>query len=147
MEPEPEPEPQPQEGIFIPPDFYCPITGELMVDPVTDQAGHTYEKTSILKWLRVKNVSPLTQTPLYEQDLTNNIAMKRSIDSIRDKLQSYQLKIESKIMDTKLAPYKEKLDEVIKKIQVLYFFLVLAIFPIFYLNISNLKKYGFILIM
>ena len=107
-----EPEPEPQEGIFIPPDFYCPITGELMVDPVTDQAGHTYEKTSILKWLRVKNVSPLTQTPLYEQDLTNNIAMKRSIDSIRDKLQSYQLKIESKIMDTKLAPYKEKLDEV-----------------------------------
>ena len=27
------------------------------------------------------------------------------------------------------------------------FFLVLAIFPIFYLNISNLKKFGFILIM
>ena len=23
-------------------DFYCPITGELMVDPVTDKYGHTY---------------------------------------------------------------------------------------------------------
>ena len=105
-------EPEPQESIFIPPDFYCPITGELLVEPVTDQAGHTYEKTSILKWLGVKNVSPLTQAPLYPDDLTDNIAMKRSIDSIRDKLQSDQLKIESKIMNTKLAPYKEKLDEI-----------------------------------
>jgi len=107
-----EPEPEPEERIFIPPDFYCPITGDLLVDPVTDPAGHTYEKNSILKWLEVKNVSPLTQTPLYEQDLTDNIAMKRSIDSIRDKLQSDQLKVESTIMDTKLAPYKEKLDEI-----------------------------------
>ena len=107
-----EPEPEPQERIFIPPDFYCPITGELLVEPVTDPAGHTYEKTSILKWLEVKNVSPLTQGPLYSHDLTDNIALKRSIDSIRDKLQSDQLKIESKIMDTKLAPYKEKLDEI-----------------------------------
>jgi hypothetical protein len=109
---EPEPEPEPEERIFIPPDFYCPITGDLLVEPVTDPAGHTYEKTSILKWLGVKNVSPLTQAPLYPDDLTDNIAMKRSIDSIRDKLQSDQLKVESKIMDTKLAPYKEKLDEI-----------------------------------
>ena len=71
-----EPEPEPEERIFIPPDFYCPITGDLLVDPVTDPAGHTYEKNSILKWLEVKNVSPLTQTPLYEQDLTDNIAIK-----------------------------------------------------------------------
>ena len=35
---EPEPEPQ-QERIFIPPDFYCPITGELLQNPVSDPAG------------------------------------------------------------------------------------------------------------
>lgn len=107
-----EPEPEPQERIFIPPDFYCPITGELLVEPVTDPAGHTYEKNSIIKWLELKNVSPLTQGPLYDHELSDNIALKRSIDSIRDKLQSDQLKIESKIMDTKLAPYKEMLDEI-----------------------------------
>ena len=107
-----EPEPESQERIFIPPDFYCPITGELLEDPVSESSGHTYERKSILKWLEVKNVSPLTQGPLYPDDLTDNIAMKRSIDSIRDKLQSDQLKIESKIMDTKLAPYKETLEEI-----------------------------------
>ena len=44
--------------------------------------------------------------------LTENIGMKRSIVSIRDKLQSDQLKIDSQVMGEKLTPYKKKLDEV-----------------------------------
>ncbi len=36
MEPEPESETESEsEKIFIPPDFYCPITGELLVEPVS----------------------------------------------------------------------------------------------------------------
>ena len=59
-----EPEPEPEGKIFIPPDFYCPITGELLVEPVSEPSGHTYEKDSILQWLKIKNVSPLTKHPL-----------------------------------------------------------------------------------
>ena len=31
-----------EQTIFIPPDFYCPITGDIMVDPVSDNGGHTF---------------------------------------------------------------------------------------------------------
>jgi hypothetical protein len=80
---------------FVPPDFYCPITGELMVDPVSDPEGHTYEKSQILTWLSTSKTSPITRSPLNKEDLTDNIAMKRSIESIREKLTEDQLKIDS----------------------------------------------------
>ena len=38
-------------AIFVPNEFYCPITGELMKDPVTEPEGHTYEREAIMKWL------------------------------------------------------------------------------------------------
>ena len=41
--------------IFVPNELYCPITGELMVDPVSDPNGHTYERKAILKWLSKNN--------------------------------------------------------------------------------------------
>ena len=106
---EPEPEPSHEEKIFIPPDFYCPITGELLIEPVSDPSGHTYEKNSILEWLKIKNESPLTKQPLYPSQLTDNIAMKRSIDSLRDKIHGDQLKIESRIIEERLEPFKSTL--------------------------------------
>ena len=36
--------------IFVPDDFYCPISGELMIDPVSDHEGHSYEEHYILEW-------------------------------------------------------------------------------------------------
>lgn len=104
MEPGPE-----SEKIFIPPDFYCPITGELLVNPVSEPSGHTYEKDSILEWLKIKNESPLTKQPLHESQLNDNLAMKRSIDSIRHKIQEDQLKIESRIVEERLEPFKSVL--------------------------------------
>ncbi len=107
-----EPEPEPQERIFIPQDFYCPITGELLQNPVSDPAGHTYEKESILKWLSTKKESPITREYLEPTMLTDNTALKRSIDSIRDKIQSDQLKIDSRLCEETLEPYMSKLDEI-----------------------------------
>ena len=34
----------------IPPDFICPITQELMRDPVNTLSGHSYERDAILQW-------------------------------------------------------------------------------------------------
>lgn len=39
--------------------FLCPITQELMVDPVTAEDGNTYERSAIEKWLSTKDTSPL----------------------------------------------------------------------------------------
>ena len=96
---------------FVPPDFYCPITGELMVEPVSDPEGHTYEKSVILTWLSTKETSPLTRSPLKKRDLKDNLAMKRSIDSIREKLTEDQLKIDSILSEETMAPYVSKIGE------------------------------------
>ena len=33
---------------FVPKEFYCPITGELMINPMSDQNGKSYEKEIII---------------------------------------------------------------------------------------------------
>ena len=44
----------------LPEDFVCPITQELMQDPVFASDGHTYERSALVCWLKVKNTSPKT---------------------------------------------------------------------------------------
>ena len=38
----------------VPKPFVCPITQEIMRDPVILSDGHTYEKTAIEKWFETK---------------------------------------------------------------------------------------------
>ena len=38
----------------------CPITTELMIDPVIDAAGHTYERACIERWFSEGHVSSPT---------------------------------------------------------------------------------------
>ena len=63
-----------------PDDFRCPITLELMTDPVTIETGHTYERSSILKWLRAGNsICPKTGEQVVSMDVVPNIALRRLI--------------------------------------------------------------------
>ena len=41
-------------------DLRCPITLEVMRDPVMAADGHSYEREAILRWLRGHRTSPLT---------------------------------------------------------------------------------------
>jgi len=68
----------------VPDSYYCPLTFELMVDPVIDPDGHSYERTAIEEWLRINPVSPMTRSLLTIGDLRPNRALKESIDKIRD---------------------------------------------------------------
>ena len=44
-----------------PTEYFCPITQELMFDPVSTADGHTYERAAIKRWLsKGKRTSPLT---------------------------------------------------------------------------------------
>jgi len=47
-------------GMRIRDEFLCPITHDLLREPVVANDGHTYEKSAIEKWLRTKNLSPMT---------------------------------------------------------------------------------------
>jgi hypothetical protein len=68
--------------------FYCPITHELMVDPVIDPEGNSYEKQAIENWIRQSGKSPITRTALSINDLRPNRALKTAINEYRDSVQS-----------------------------------------------------------
>ena len=52
------PNPQPAPLEELPEDFVCPITQELMCDPVIASDGHTYERSALERWLQSKMTSP-----------------------------------------------------------------------------------------
>lgn len=61
--------------------FYCPIMGEIMVEPVETLCGQTFERKAIEKWLEDGNsLCPLTKTPLNKSDLRTNRTLKQSIE-------------------------------------------------------------------
>lgn len=59
--------------------FKCPLTKDIMSDPVTDFEGNSYEREAILKYLNGHSTSPVTGAPLYPSDLTPNAALKEKI--------------------------------------------------------------------
>ena len=63
-----------------PPSFLCPITDEIMVDPVICSDGHSYERSAIEDWLRCHDRSPQTNAPLSNKDLTPNHALRNAIE-------------------------------------------------------------------
>ncbi|XP_033105844.1 WD repeat, SAM and U-box domain-containing protein 1-like [Anneissia japonica] len=67
------------QGGSIPDEYLCPITREVMKDPVICADGFTYERTSIESWLRKNNSSPMTNSPLVNCHLTPNRSLKTII--------------------------------------------------------------------
>jgi len=63
----------------IPNEWLCPITTEIMINPVIGRDGHTYEKEAIEKWLDNKNTSPITNVVMHKDDLVPNIALRKII--------------------------------------------------------------------
>ncbi|KAG6401677.1 hypothetical protein SASPL_138541 [Salvia splendens] len=63
-----------------PEDFRCPISLELMTDPVTVATGQTYDRVSIQKWLKSGNfVCPKTGERLASTELVPNTSLKKLI--------------------------------------------------------------------
>ena len=61
--------------------FLCPITRDVMVDPVVCADGHTYERASIAKWLEMHVTSPKTNARLPNRNLLPNHALRQQIES------------------------------------------------------------------
>lgn len=57
----------------------CPITQDIMVDPVVAEDGHSYERDAIKKWFQKKNTSPLTNKRLYSKKLIPNHNLRSQI--------------------------------------------------------------------
>ncbi|CAF4394633.1 unnamed protein product [Rotaria socialis] len=68
--------------ISAPPrDFLCPITRELMQNPVLlIEDGHSYELHALQRWLRDHNSSPMTNKPLRDRRFVHNFNLKNAIE-------------------------------------------------------------------
>jgi hypothetical protein len=72
----------------LPISFYCPLTLELMRDPVIDKEGNSYEREAIVGWLSKNQSSPVTRTTMTANDLAPNRALQESILAIAKDLPS-----------------------------------------------------------
>jgi len=69
-----------QEHDRLPKDFFCPITLDVMEDPVTAADGVTYERTAIEAWMARKGAVGIYRTPLTSRELHTNRALKAAIE-------------------------------------------------------------------
>ena len=72
-------------SVHVPDGYVCPITRELMRDPVFCGDGHTYERDAISVWLMTKDTSPKTGCVLETKALIPNFALRSAIDDLRNR--------------------------------------------------------------
>ncbi|KAK4734750.1 hypothetical protein R3W88_009011 [Solanum pinnatisectum] len=81
--------------------FYCPITGDVMEDPVETSSGQIFERIAIEKWLADGNkLCPLTKKHLKLSDLRSNKTLHQSIEEWKNRnimitIASLKLKIQT----------------------------------------------------
>ncbi|KAL9360860.1 hypothetical protein Peur_048983 [Populus x canadensis] len=69
-----------RETVLCPEEFKCPLSKELMRDPVVLATGQTYDRPFIQKWLKAGNrTCPLTQQVLSHTILTPNLLIREMI--------------------------------------------------------------------
>lgn len=92
-------------------EFLCPITLELLTDPVIAADGFTYERSAIEEWLSSGKVtSPSTNEPLLNQSLVSNHQVRKQLENLS--IADLSRFIEYYIFDVVFCPlYRDKLDE------------------------------------
>ena len=60
-------------------DYRCPITQEIMTDPVIIESGITYERDAITTWLRDHTTCPMTNSIVNPTTIISNIGMRNTI--------------------------------------------------------------------
>lgn len=64
----------------IPDAYICPLTLEMMQDPVMSRYGFSFERSAILKWIACgKFCCPLTRQPLHLYDIVTNHYLRTQI--------------------------------------------------------------------
>ncbi|XP_065880946.1 U-box domain-containing protein 44 [Euphorbia lathyris] len=77
--------------------FVCPLTKQVMRDPVTSENGQTFEREAIERWFREcresgkKLVCPLTQKELKSAELKPSIALRNTIEEWTARNEAVQL--------------------------------------------------------
>jgi hypothetical protein len=64
----------------IPQEFICPISMDIMKNPVICEDGYSYDKTNILNWLKTSSTSPMTREKMSLERILPNESLKNAID-------------------------------------------------------------------
>lgn len=73
-------------------DFRCPISLEIMVDPVTAADGYSYERSQIKTWFDTGNkTSPKTNLVLEHTFVNPNQILKQQIREYTEKIEQQRL--------------------------------------------------------
>jgi hypothetical protein len=91
----------------IPEEYMCPISGEMMKDPVMTKNGHNYERKEIEEWIEKSGTDPQDRSELRKSDLRPNRQLKEAIERHKKEVK------EQKSKGDKNTPkeYKERIEE------------------------------------
>lgn len=84
--------------------FLCPLTKQIMRDPVTLESGATFECQAILKWFKESDSSgrrlicPVTRKELSSTELNPSIALKNTIDEWMHRNEAAKLDVARKLL-------------------------------------------------
>ncbi|XVF43310.1 hypothetical protein PTKIN_Ptkin02bG0030100 [Pterospermum kingtungense] len=78
--------------------FFCPLTKQVMDDPVTIESGVTYERKTIMEWFNsfthVEDIiCPTTGMRLTSRVLSTNVALKTTIEEWKDRNEAARIKV------------------------------------------------------
>jgi hypothetical protein len=73
-----------------PQNYICPLTLQLMDDPVNDICGHCFERRAIQDWLEFRGVCPISRKPMERHDLFHNGHLKLRIQEWKEDRPLYQ---------------------------------------------------------
>lgn len=75
-------------------EYICPISFDLLLDPVICTDGHSYERKNIETWFKNHDTSPKTNNKLESKTLIPNHALRSSIESLVEKEEINKLLVE-----------------------------------------------------
>ncbi|XVF03112.1 hypothetical protein REPUB_Repub04eG0232800 [Reevesia pubescens] len=78
--------------------FFCPLTKQIMDDPVTIESGVTYERKAITEWFETFSqlediICPTTGMKLTSRVLSTNVALKTTIEEWKDRNEAKRIKV------------------------------------------------------
>ena len=99
-----------------PNEFECPITHQIMMDPVTADDGHSYEREAIEQWFREHhNRSPITNEAI-STNLVDNHALRNVIQDWQETKRKYEMNAGALAGRLCNASTKEKAMDYIRRI-------------------------------
>ena len=96
-------------------DLVCPITQEMMQDPVVAADDHTYERSEIVRWFERSQTSPLTREKLEDKTLRDNIMIRKQIREFQEQEKSKEESLKKEVQSlgtqrkNKMVPVRDGL--------------------------------------